>query len=144
MTNTLIRLVYRSRSTLHPDNVDALDNIFRTAVRNNLHSNLSGCLAHPYGHFVQVIEGHASDVDTLMERLIVDPRHTDVVVLARCSTPARIFSRWAMARPDLRSLADQSLRLMNDQGTAAQITASLLDLVERGEVRTEQLWISWI
>lgn len=136
MRKSLIRLVYRSRSTLPPDNAAELDKIFRTAVVNNKRHNLSGCLAHPDGHFVQVIEGEASAVDTLMESLIVDPRHTDVEILARWSTPARIFSRWAMARPDLRPLGDQPLRLINDQGTGAQITALLLDLVERGEDRS--------
>lgn len=99
---SLVRLVYRSRSTLNPEDVDALDNIFKSSVRNNMYNNVSGCLANPSGQFVQVIEGHASAIDTLMEKLIVDPRHTDVVVLARWSTPARIFSRWAMARPNLR------------------------------------------
>lgn len=125
----LVRLVYRSRSTLHPDNVEELDRIFTSSVKNNLRNNLSGCLAHPDGHFVQVIEGAVVEVDSLMARLTSDPRHTDIVVLGRWSTPARIFSRWAMARPDIRPLADQSLRLINERGSGAQVTALLLNLV---------------
>lgn len=35
-----------------------------------------------------------------------------------------------MARPDIRPLADQSFRLINDQGSGAQVTALLLGLVE--------------
>jgi hypothetical protein len=128
----LVRTVYRSRSTLHPDNLEELDKIFRTAVRNNRKRNLSGCLAHPDGHFVQVIEGEEKRVDALMEILAADERHADIIVLGRWRTSARIFSNWAMARPDIRPLADQSLRLINEVGSGAQITGILLALVAEG------------
>ncbi len=64
-----------------------------------------------------------------MERLSADTRHADVVVLGRWTTSSRIFSAWAMARPDLRPLADQSFKLINETGSGAQITALLLGLV---------------
>ena len=64
-----------------------------------------------------------------MERLAADPRHTDLVVLGRWETSSRLFSTWAMARPDIRPLADQSFRLINEAGSGAQVTAILLALV---------------
>lgn len=36
-----------------------------------------------------------------------------------------------MARPDLRPLAQQSLRLINEKGSGAQVTALLLALMEK-------------
>lgn len=132
LVRSLVRTVYRSKSTLHPDNVEELDKIFKTAVKNNRRRNLSGCLAHPDGHFVQVIEGDVEAVDSLMSRLIADPRHEEVIVLGRWATPSRIFASWAMARPDLRPLAEQSLRLINEKGSGAQVTALLLSLVDKG------------
>lgn len=132
VASPLVRTVYRSRSTLHPDNSEELDKIFKTAVRNNRRLKLSGCLAHLDGHFVQVIEGEVKQVDALMGILNADKRHTDVIVLGRWPTSARIFSNWAMARPDIRPLAEQSLRLINQVGSGAQVTAILLALVAEG------------
>ncbi|MBB5746872.1 hypothetical protein GGR13_002479 [Brevundimonas variabilis] len=93
---------------------------------------MTGCLAHPDGHFVQVIEGEVEHVDALMDSLNADKRHTDITVLGRWPTSSRIFSNWAMARPNIRPLAEQSLRLINDVGSGAQITGILLGLVEEG------------
>lgn len=129
MPKSLVRLVYRSRSTLHPDNVQELDKIFRTSIKNNRTSRLTGCLAHPDGHFVQVIEGAEKSVDALVALLATDTRHTDLVVLGRWPVAARIFSSWAMARPDIRPLGEQSFRLINEAGSGAQVTALLLGLV---------------
>ena len=134
MHNTLERVVYRSRSTLHPDNVEELDKIFRASIKNNKRDRLTGCLAHPDGHFVQVIEGRDAQVAALMGRLQCDTRHDDVVVLGRWTTRSRIFSDWAMARPDLRPLAEQSFRLINEAGSGAQVTGLLLTLVAQSSL----------
>jgi len=127
--NTLERVIYRSRSRLQPDNVEELDKIFRASIRNNKRVGLTGCLAHPDGHFVQVIEGRRAEVASLMQRLVVDPRHDEVAVLGRWTPSSRIFSNWAMARPDLTSLQEKAFRLIDKEGSGAQITGLLLTLV---------------
>lgn len=132
MPNKLLRIVYRSRSNLHPDNVEELDRLFRTSMRNNASWGVTGCLAHPDGHFVQVIEGPASQVEILFSRLRHDPRHMDIEILGQWNPQSRLFATWAMARPDLRPLAEQSLRLINEKGSGAQVTAVLLGLVSQG------------
>lgn len=132
MPKSLIRLVYRSRSTLHPNNLEELDNVFRTSIKNNFKAKITGCLAHPDGHFVQVIEGEAGRVSYLMDQLRGDTRHTGIEVLGEWKAGARLFSAWAMARPDLRPLADQSFRLINEKGSGSQVTAILLGLVAAG------------
>ena len=38
-----------------------------------------------------------------------------------------------MAKPDIRPLAEQSLRLINEKGSGAQVTAVLLSLLEQGK-----------
>lgn len=129
MSKDLMRLVYRSRSTLHPDNVEELDKIFRTSLANNVRKRLTGCLAHPDGHFVQVVEGQRTDVEDLLVCLRADNRHTEIEVLGRWNTPARLFTGWAMARPDLRPLKEQSLNLINEVGSGAQVTTILMALI---------------
>jgi hypothetical protein len=132
LAKSLVRTVYRSRSTLHPDNTEELDKIFRVSIKNNLRSKLTGCLAHPDGHFVQVIEGEPARVSALIDRLRADSRHTDIEILGEWTAGARLFSAWAMARPDLRPLADQSFRLIDEKGSGAQVTAILLALGQDG------------
>ncbi|MBB5745178.1 BLUF domain-containing protein [Brevundimonas variabilis] len=131
MASELLRVVYRSRSTLHPDNVEELDKIFRAAHKNNRRDKLTGCLAHPDGHFVQVIEGEKSKVQSLMGRLALDERHADMATIGQWLTPSRLFTGWTMARPDLAPLHQQSLRIINDVGSGSQITAIMLALVEK-------------
>lgn len=132
MTTALLRITYRSRSNLHPDNIDELDKIFRTSIRNNRVWGVTGCLAHPDGHFVQVIEGPTPKVELLFQRLQVDTRHVDIEVLGQWNPQGRLFSTWAMARPDLRPLVEQPLRLIGQTGSGAQVTALLLNLVADG------------
>lgn len=98
-------------------------------------NNISGCLAQSEGNFIQVIEGETRKVDALMDRLGADPRHTDIVILGRWNTHSRIFARWAMARPDLRPLSEESIRLLSDQASGALVSALLFGLVESGDVR---------
>lgn len=130
VAKSLVRTVYRSRSTLHPDNVEELDKIYKASIKNNLKSRLTGCLAHPDGHFVQIIEGEPGHVAALIDRLRADSRHADLEILGEWKAGARLFPAWAMARPDLRPLADQSFRLIDEEGSGAQVTAILLALVQ--------------
>lgn len=131
MATELLRVVYRSRSTLHPDNVEELDKIFRKAHANNRRDKLTGCLAHPDGYFVQVIEGEKCKVQALMGRLALDNRHAEIATIGQWLAPSRLFSGWAMARPDLTPLPLQSLRMIKEVGCGSQITAIMLTLVEK-------------
>lgn len=129
----LTRLVYRSDSNISHDNTEALDAIFRVSTTHNKKDGLTGALALPDGKFVQVIEGDATPLDALMERIERDTRHTDVTVLGRWPITARLFGSWAMARPDPTPLSDQAFRIVTEVGSGAQVTSVLLDLMARPE-----------
>lgn len=131
MSKSLVRVFYRSISTLHPDNTEELDRIFKVSTINNRRDNLTGCLAHPDGHFVQVIEGDGLKVDRLLQRISIDTRHTDMSILGRWASPSRLFTGWAMARPNLAPLHQQSLKIINQVGCGSQVTAILLSLAEQ-------------
>lgn len=131
MSKPVLRLVYRSRSTLHPENTAELDKIFKKSLANNRRDSLSGCLAHPDGQFVQVIEGESQKVESLMRRLSDDNRHTDITVLGRWMNPSKLFAGWTMVRPDLTPLHQQALKIINERGTGSQIVAILLLMAEQ-------------
>ena len=135
MQKNLIRLVYRSDSCISHDDVSGLDAIFNASIRNNKRNRISGALALPDGKFVQVVEGDRGEVDLLMKRVRADSRHENVTILGERSIQARLFREWSMARPDPTPLSQQSFRIITEDGSGAQVTAILLDLMSRAKHR---------
>lgn len=129
----LTRLVYRSHSCIPHDDTPALDAIFRVSLRNNARDRITGALALPDGKFVQTIEGESRSLEALMDRLYADPRHEDVIVLGRWPISARLFSGWAMARPDPAPLGSQAFRIMTDVGSGAQVVGLLATMTQHAE-----------
>jgi hypothetical protein len=56
---------------------------------NNRRDHLTGCVLFHRGHILQALEGGRADLDRLMRRLLVDPRHTGVRVLIDTPIAAR-------------------------------------------------------
>ncbi|WP_426038887.1 BLUF domain-containing protein [Brevundimonas sp. DC300-4] len=135
MEKNLIRLVYRSKSCIAHDDVAELDAIFKVSRRNNNLDGITGALALPDGKFVQSIEGEKSKVGLLMKRIRADNRHEDVTVLGEWEVQARLFRGWDMARPDPTPLSQQSFRIVTENGSGAQVTSVLLDLMSKVERR---------
>ena len=133
MGRDLIRLVYRSDSCISHDDVSGLDAIFNVSIRNNKRDGISGALALPDGKFVQVVEGDRGEVDLLMKRVRADTRHENVTILGEWAVQARLFRAWSMARPDPTPLSQQSFRIVTGNGTGAQVTSILLDLMSKTE-----------
>lgn len=55
--------------------------ILGIAERNNRRDHITSCVMFHQGHFLQVVEGARVDLDRLLKRLRVDPRHTSLRVL---------------------------------------------------------------
>lgn len=97
----LLRLVYASRSSLpnaessagiHPE----IARILMQSRRNNPRKGLVGALYYSNGIFFQCLEGPASEVEALYQRLPYDPRHRDLKVLARQPIEVLSFAGWSM------------------------------------------------
>jgi len=63
--------------------------ILGVSVRNNRRDHISGCVLFHRGHILQALEGGRGDLDRLVRRLLVDPRHTGVRILSDMPIPAR-------------------------------------------------------
>jgi hypothetical protein len=94
------RLVYASQTT-KPLSTSELAALVALSQRNNARADLTGLLIHDAGMFFQVIEGPHANVATLFDRILRDPRHTDVTVLEQEDIALRGFPAWKMsyARP---------------------------------------------
>ncbi|KAB2541055.1 hypothetical protein AL035_14290 [Salipiger aestuarii] len=75
--------------------------ILKDALENNARAGVTGYLLRDRAHFYQVLEGAASVVDALFDRISADDRHSNVTVLMRRSVPERSFLGWSMGYADL-------------------------------------------
>jgi hypothetical protein len=94
---SLTRLVYASRSRLvEAQRGEELRRIVATANRLNAENRITGFLLATPGAFAQVLEGMRIDVAETYGRIVTDPRHTDIRLLAEQPLGARGFSQWSM------------------------------------------------
>ena len=94
---SLIRLVYASSSRLvETHRTEELGAIVATANRLNAENHITGFLLATPGAFAQVLEGAEIDVAETYGRIVTDPRHSDIRLLAQQPLSARGFPHWSM------------------------------------------------
>jgi hypothetical protein len=94
---SLIRLVYASQSRLVEANRQAeLDRIIESARRLNARHDITGFLLATTGAFAQVLEGDGETVAETYGRIVADPRHAEVRLLAEHPIDQRGFPHWSM------------------------------------------------
>ena len=59
------------------------------SARNNRRDHLSRCVLFHQGHILQAIEGGRADLDRLIRRLLIDPRHAGLRILIDTPVNAR-------------------------------------------------------
>lgn len=93
---SLAYFLYLSSATA-PMTDAQLDEMLRTALRNNAAHGITGILAHWDGSFIQYIEGPRAELDQLEQNLHADRRHREMFVSERGEIAARAFPDWSMA-----------------------------------------------
>lgn len=90
------RIIYVS--TIHaPFSDEEIIELGRLASLNNSKSDVTGVLISVHDYFFQILEGEATVLDTLLEKIRHDPRHRDLTVLsAEYGLNERLFSDWGM------------------------------------------------
>ena len=90
----LIQLVYRSRSLIEGEDYDKL---MRTCLRNNPTRGITGVLISHSGWFLQVLEGSAVNITSLLKSIENDPRHSHFLLIRLHAIQSRDFGDWSMA-----------------------------------------------
>lgn len=98
-------LLYVSRET-HKMSCKELQDILTVAREKNGQCGISGLLLYKNGRFMQYLEGSEDTVRSLMNRISVDYRHQDVMVLEEDEEESRQFPSWAMAFKAMNSPLD--------------------------------------
>ncbi|WP_157265353.1 BLUF domain-containing protein [Azohydromonas aeria] len=113
----LVRLLYVSRAK---DGVgpEEIQSIVRTSKSHNPPQGITGVLCCTgNGLFVQVLEGGRAAVNQVYNKIVADPRHYDVQLLAYEETTERRFTGWSMGQVNL-ARANPSLLLKYSETTA--------------------------
>lgn len=136
----LERIIYTSRAT-RPLCRSDLEVILASARERNAANEVTGYLLYDDGHFIQAIEGEASVVGPLAERIAEDDRHEAFQVLARESIAVREFDDWAMGcfhvedaqRHDAQRLQDAMSDFLADSNDGFRETVGFFRLFLRFE-----------
>lgn len=101
----LVRLLYASRATQSID--DALvASILKHSEPHNQEHGITGllCTYSPGNVFLQVIEGSRTEVNSLYNAIVADPRHQDVTILEYAEVSERRFASWRMGCVNLNRI----------------------------------------
>lgn len=97
----LVRLLYASRATETIDET-VIRSILETSRKSNPADGITGVLCVCQGGvYMQALEGGREKVNQLYAKIVSDPRHTDVTILAYEEIVARRFPGWSMGRVEL-------------------------------------------
>ncbi|GGE36894.1 hypothetical protein GCM10011367_09110 [Marinicauda pacifica] len=93
-------ILYVSQSLIRADRDDfraAISKIMMESERNNRADDITGVLAYDRGRFLQYIEGPPGPMGALVDRLLGDPRHTNMTIRIDEPVETRLFPKWSMA-----------------------------------------------
>ncbi len=101
----LVRLMYASRAAANLDN-EEVSAILRKSRTTNAREGLTGalCLCNSGRLFVQVLEGGRGAVSKRYNRIVADPRHTEVTLLKFEEIGERRFAGWSMGQVNMARL----------------------------------------
>lgn len=94
-------IIYVSQAK-RPMDAAALEDLLSLSRKWNTLQGLTGMLIYRYsadadrGYFIQMLEGGASEVRTLYDKIRRDKRHHTVLTLGEGEIESRMFSEWAM------------------------------------------------
>ncbi len=92
----LYRVIYSSvASEIMPKS--KLYRILMEARSSNQRNEITGVLIFAEGRFLQVIEGKAKAVESIMTGISLDPRHEEIRILHEGVIESRSFPNWLMA-----------------------------------------------
>jgi Sensors of blue-light using FAD len=98
----MYELIYCSMAKRHlkPEDISA---ILETAHKFNAKHHITGCLLFHNNEFIQILEGEKKLIKGLHTKILKDPRHFNVSVLAEGEKEQRTFTNWSMAYRELSS-----------------------------------------
>lgn len=83
--------------------------LLQKARTNNARTGITGMLLYSNGNFIQVIEGEESVVLSLHQKIVNDPRHSNLITLLQRPLTERMFGNWTMGFRNLGEESEETL-----------------------------------
>ena len=112
-SDTLHRLVYMS-TAVGVLRADELDRIYFRAKSANAQAGITGLMLFYEGAFLQVLEGSAAGVASLLDRIRRDRRHANITVLEAGPAEDRLFPDAPMRFIAARNLSPGEKQAFSD------------------------------
>jgi hypothetical protein len=126
----MIYLLYVSSATRLLSEAELIE-LLQKARTNNARDGITGMLLYRDGNFIQVIEGEESVVLALHEKIVNDPRHTNIITLLKRPLTERMFGDWTMGFRNLNKESEETLPGFSRFLAATQIPENLNQNAER-------------
>ncbi len=97
-SSSLSQLIYISSARFLLSDQELLELLCQARDFNAAH-DISGILVYNDGVFIQVLEGHASTISNLYQRIQRDQRHHRCITLLHQHIAQRAFEGWVMGFP---------------------------------------------
>lgn len=110
----LVRLMYASRATQTPTQDDLLA-ILKKSKINNPAQGITGVLCQSGSIYLQVLEGGRLAVSALYNKIALDPRHHDVMLLSFEEVSERSFASWSMGQVHMQRINPALLLKYSDK-----------------------------
>jgi hypothetical protein len=101
----MIQISYVS-SSKQPMQTAELVDLLKQCLNNNAAKDITGMLLYGNATFLQTLEGEAGAIDALYEKILHDPRHTQIKCLYRKHIEQRRYADWSMG---FKHVSDESL-----------------------------------
>lgn len=143
MSEKIYQILYCSRNNIPGTATEAkaqIEAILQASRTNNARANVTGALFYNSIFFAQALEGTFAAVQATFERLQLDPRHSDLVVLQSGYVEAREFGDWSMAYAG--ASADYELPMINETSkhSTPNLTGEQVSEFLRGVVVQQENW----
>ncbi len=140
----MIQVSYISSST-RPMSVEDLKSLLAECRAYNREHGITGMLLYYNSTFMQVLEGEEDEIDSLIERIRKDSRHTEVKLIDRRSIEQREYGDWSMGLkvlsgdqlskiPELRDFSERDFNTLFLEKNAS-LVQSLMNHFRRERLR---------
>ena len=106
------RLIYESKALPELLEADELKRLIALASERNKESGITGLLVFTGDRILQALEGPTRYVNQLYNKIVVDPRHSEIELISYESIDTALFYDWTMRLVDLTSVSADVKKLM--------------------------------
>lgn len=99
---SFIKKDYIAQNTFH--------DILNSSIKNNVKDGITGVLLFKSRVFIQLLEGPEDKVEATFQRIIQDPRHENIKLLAKQKVQDRLYGEWSM---HFREVTEEDLAVVN-------------------------------